>query len=109
NCSSNSSDGRRAHDAQKHFGEPCCGSSAEFVFNRLQGHKNPARERAIEGQGGGPSETERRNGKQSRNCDGCARCVDARKRGAQGTGEGPETEEPPKETFESKASPEVGL
>src|SRR4029077_1802021 len=91
-CSSNSSNGRMADDAQEHFGEPRCGGSAKFVLNRLQGYKNPARERAIEGPSSGPSETERRNGKQSGNSDGCPRCVDEGERGAPGTDKGHENE-----------------
>src|ERR1700688_2254527 len=97
-CSSNSSNGRMADDAQEHFGEPRCGGRAKFVLNCLQGHKNPARERTIEGPGGGPSETERRNGKQSRNSDSCPRCVDAGKRVAQGGDQGHETENVQKES-----------
>src|ERR1700693_2292350 len=97
-----------AHDAQEHFGEPCYRGSAEFNVNRLQGYENTARKRAVEGSGGGPSETERRNGKQSRNGDSCPRCVDARKRNAQGGDQGHETEDVKKESFDTQASPKLG-
>src|ERR1700674_1959965 len=108
-CSSNSSKGRMADDAQEHFGDPRCGGRAKFVLYRLQGHKKPARERATEGPGGGPSETEWRNGKQSRNSDGCPRCVDERERGASGADKSRENEGPQQESFESKAPPALGL
>src|ERR1700687_2093488 len=77
-CGSISCEGRIIHDGPKGLGEICCGGDAEFVLGRLQGHKNFARERTIEGPGGGTSERERSIGKQSRNCDGRARCISER-------------------------------
>src|SRR5260370_12941497 len=81
-CDSNSCEGRKTDDVQKRMGATCCGGSAEFALGCLQGHKNAARERAIEGPGGGTSERERPIGKQSRNNDSCPRRVDERERGA---------------------------
>src|SRR6266481_7438261 len=81
-CHSNSCVGRVAYDAQEHLGDIYRGGGAEFALDGLQGHKNAAGERAVEGACGGTSERKRRNGKQSRNNNGGPRCVDERKRGA---------------------------
>src|SRR5438034_7232960 len=66
---------RITYDAQKYLGETRCSSNAEFAVDGLQRHKNPARERASEGPGGGTSERERPIGKRTLNNDGCSRCV----------------------------------
>src|SRR5579872_223031 len=72
----------RKDDAQEYFSGTRFGGSVEFVADRLQGHKNSAGERAIEGPSGGTSEREWPTGEQSGNSDRCTRCVDERERGA---------------------------
>ena len=79
-CSSEPCKGRLSDGVQKHMGRSYIGSRAEFVPDWLHGHENSTRKRAVEGQGGGASERERPIGKQSRNTDGCPRCIDERER-----------------------------
>src|SRR5258708_18033525 len=59
-CDSNSCARRMTNDAQKHLGDTCRGGSSKFALDRLQGHKNPARERGGESPCSRTSEGEKR-------------------------------------------------